>query len=81
MSATDLQSASRCVDDHRECLYRYALVRVRKPEVAEEMDDVSTKEVCATLSINLWVLLHRARMALRRCLETKWFDMPAGGNL
>ena len=22
---------------------------------------------------NLWVMLHRARMALRRCLETNWF--------
>src|SRR5437773_12048914 len=24
-------------DDHGECLYRYALVRVRKPEVAEDL--------------------------------------------
>jgi Sigma-70 region 2 len=37
MSATDLQRASRWVDDHGECLYRYALVRVRKPEVAEDL--------------------------------------------
>jgi RNA polymerase sigma factor (sigma-70 family) len=37
MSATDLQAASRWVDDHGECLYRYALVRVRKPEVAEDL--------------------------------------------
>lgn len=41
-----------------------------------ELDGLETKEVCATLSIsesNLWVMLHRARMALRRCLETNWF--------
>ena len=37
MSATDLQRASRWVDDHGECLYRYALVRVRKAEVAEDL--------------------------------------------
>ena len=37
MSATDLQRASGWVDDHGECLYRYALVRVRKPEVAEDL--------------------------------------------
>lgn len=196
MSATDLQSASRWVDDHGECLYRYALARVRKPEVAEdlvqktflaavrgyekfggrssersglvgilknkivdhfrklgretsftdmeflsdefsekfvpigfwnhdlgpherkpepdevvhraefwqvmrdclsklperiravftmrEMDDVSSKEGCTILSVSgnsLWVMLHRARMALRECLEMNWFNTPAGGSL
>lgn len=35
-----------------------------------------TEEICQELSIstsNCWVVLHRARMALRRCLEQKWF--------
>ena len=197
MNISDIQTAaSRWVDDHGECLYRYALVRVRKPEVAEdlvqetflaavrgydkfggrsserswlvgilknkivdrfrklgretsftdteflsdefsekfvsigfwnhdlgphewkpepdavmhrtefwqvmgdclsklpekiravftmrEMDEVPSKEICAILSIsdsNLWVMLHRARMALRECLEMNWFDTPAGGTV
>jgi RNA polymerase sigma-70 factor (ECF subfamily) len=41
-----------------------------------EVDGLDGKEVCALLGItesNLWVMLHRARMALRRCLETNWF--------
>jgi len=41
-----------------------------------EMDDVDSKDICQQLGIsesNLWVMLHRARMALRRCLETNWF--------
>ena len=41
-----------------------------------EIDDVDSKEICRTLNIsenNLWVMLHRARMALRQCLETNWF--------
>lgn len=41
-----------------------------------EMDDVPGKEVCEMLKIsesNLWVMLHRARMALRQCLETNFF--------
>ena len=41
-----------------------------------EVDGVESKEVCALLSIsdsNLWVMLHRARMALRLCLEKNWF--------
>ncbi len=44
-----------------------------------EMDEVESKEICATLSIsesNLWVMLHRARMALRECLATNWFENP-----
>lgn len=41
-----------------------------------EVDGVESGEICQLLSIsesNLWVMLHRARMALRRCLETNWF--------
>ncbi|HEY8901311.1 MAG TPA: sigma-70 family RNA polymerase sigma factor [Chthoniobacterales bacterium] len=42
-----------------------------------EMEEVPSKEICRMLSItesNLWVMLHRARMALRECLEMNWFD-------
>ena len=41
-----------------------------------ELDGIKSKDICALLNIsenNLWVMLHRARMALRRCLETNWF--------
>jgi RNA polymerase sigma-70 factor (ECF subfamily) len=41
-----------------------------------ELDGLDSCEVCELLNIsenNLWVMLHRARMALRRCLETNWF--------
>ena len=41
-----------------------------------EVDGIESKEICQLLNIsenNLWVMLHRARMALRRCLETNWF--------
>jgi RNA polymerase sigma-70 factor, ECF subfamily len=41
-----------------------------------EVDGVESREICSLLNItesNLWVMLHRARMALRRCLETNWF--------
>jgi RNA polymerase sigma-70 factor (ECF subfamily) len=45
-----------------------------------EVDDVSSEKICQTLNIspnNLWVMLHRARLALRKCLETSWFRKPA----
>ena len=38
---------------------------------------VETGEICKELSItptHCWVLLHRARMALRLCLEAGWFN-------
>jgi RNA polymerase sigma-70 factor (ECF subfamily) len=41
-----------------------------------EVEDISPEEVCAIMNItpnNLWVMLHRARMALRQCLENNWF--------
>ena len=41
-----------------------------------EVDGVESKDICTMLNIsesNLWVMLHRARMALQRCLETNWF--------
>ena len=45
-----------------------------------ELDGIESKEICSLLNIsenNLWVMLHRARMALRRCLETNWFRKQA----
>lgn len=42
-----------------------------------EVDGIESREICALLNIsdnNLWVMLHRARMALRRCLEANWFS-------
>jgi len=39
--------------------------------------ELESDEICKELAItatNLWVLLHRARLRLRACLEIKWFD-------
>lgn len=41
------------------------------------LDDCGPTDVCRELAIspgNLWVLLHRARLRLVRCLEIHWFD-------
>jgi RNA polymerase sigma-70 factor (ECF subfamily) len=41
-----------------------------------EVMDLESEEICKELSItstNLWVILYRARMALRQCLERNWF--------
>jgi RNA polymerase sigma-70 factor (ECF subfamily) len=44
--------------------------------VMRELMGLETDEICKELGIspnNCWVLLYRARMSLRQCLETKWF--------
>ena len=44
--------------------------------IMREVMDLTTEEICKELAItanNLWVMLYRARMALRMCLEQKWF--------
>jgi RNA polymerase sigma-70 factor, ECF subfamily len=50
--------------------------RVASVFALREMDGLSTEEVCELLSLsssNFWVIMHRARMQLRRCVEIKWF--------
>jgi RNA polymerase sigma-70 factor (ECF subfamily) len=49
--------------------------RLAEAFMLREMDGLSTAEVCKRLGItatNSWVMLYRARMALRRCLENQW---------
>jgi len=46
-----------------------------------EVMELSSDEICKELTItanNLWVILYRARMSLRECLEMNWFS--GGGN-
>ena len=50
--------------------------RVSRAFTLREIDGLTSEEICETLNItvnNLWVMLHRARMHLRRCLEMNWF--------
>ncbi|MET0519809.1 MAG: sigma-70 family RNA polymerase sigma factor [Burkholderiaceae bacterium] len=39
--------------------------------------ELDSEEICKELTIsstNLWVMLHRARLRLRECLQLNWFD-------
>jgi RNA polymerase sigma-70 factor (ECF subfamily) len=48
--------------------------------IMREVMDLGTDEICKELTItanNLWVILYRARMALRLCLEQNWFAAQA----
>jgi RNA polymerase sigma-70 factor (ECF subfamily) len=54
--------------------------RTAKVFMMREVMGLETDEICKDLGItstNCWVLLYRARMALRECLQGRWF--AAGG--
>lgn len=53
--------------------------RVASVFALREMDGMSSEEICNALNLsasNFWVIMHRARMQLRRCIEIKWFKHP-----
>jgi len=40
-----------------------------------EIEQLNTKEICELLDVserNLWVMFHRAKLCLRRCIELNW---------
>lgn len=43
--------------------------------VLKNMEDLTTEEICKELGIsasNYWVLMHRAKLQLRECIEKNW---------
>jgi RNA polymerase sigma-70 factor (TIGR02943 family) len=51
--------------------------KYRQAFILRVIDDLEAEEVCKVLDIsssNLWVILHRARLRLRSCLEKHWFN-------
>ncbi len=55
--------------------------RMAQALVLRELEGLSSEAICEALGIgttnNLWVILSRARMRLRACLEERWFA-PGG---
>ncbi len=57
----------KCVDKIPSKLARLFMMR--------DVQETSNEEICKELSItstNAWVMLYRARMAIRKCLEINW---------
>ena len=50
--------------------------RTARLYMLREVMEMTTEEICQEFGItptNLWVILHRARLVLRECLDIKWF--------
>jgi RNA polymerase sigma-70 factor (ECF subfamily) len=59
-----------CIDDLPE---KYGMVFRMKT-----IQEFETEEICKELDItasNLWVIIHRARTQLRKCMEDNWFNI------
>ena len=55
-------------------------VRQAQMFTLSEIDGLSTDELCKVAhaqASNVWVMLHRARLRLRECLEKHWFGINA----
>ena len=64
------------LDVFYRCLARLP-ARLAELFTRREIDGLSTEELCKEMDItatNSWVMLYRARMGLRRCLETNWLS-------
>ena len=50
--------------------------RTARAFMMREITDITSDEICKEIVVtptNLWVMLHRARLSLRECLNSKWF--------
>jgi RNA polymerase sigma-70 factor (TIGR02943 family) len=64
------------VDALSHCLDKLS-DKYRRIFVMREVDGVSSEEICKEFQVqptNLWVMLHRVRNQLKKCLETQWFN-------
>jgi RNA polymerase sigma-70 factor (ECF subfamily) len=56
--------------------------KIARVFMMREFLGLETEEICKELSIsttNCWVVLYRARMRLRECLQINWFGNEPGG--
>ncbi|MEZ5197761.1 MAG: sigma-70 family RNA polymerase sigma factor [Bacteroidales bacterium] len=63
-------------DIFQKCLGRLKEIQ-RMAFVMKHMEDLDTDDICKELNItasNYWVIMHRAKLQLRKCMETNWFN-------
>ena len=56
--------------------------KFRQVFVLKEIEGLDTQNICNEFNIkptNLWVILHRTRNQLKKCLETHWFNKDSHG--
>lgn len=62
-------------DTLRKCMVQLPQ-KQRDAFTLRELDENSSEDICKVLGIsttNYWVIMHRARLVIRKCLEHNWF--------
>lgn len=57
--------------------------RVAGVFVLRELDGYNTDELSRLLDLsanNIWTMMYRARMSLRKCIESNWFSKPSNNS-
>jgi RNA polymerase sigma-70 factor (ECF subfamily) len=65
-----------------ECIHKLP-EKTARVFLLRELDGCESESICKELEIkpsHLFVMLHRARLALRRCLELHWFKCKAASG-
>ena len=73
---TDIYEQKEFIDILYHCMGELP-ERQARAFMLREIDGLTTDEICKALGIsatNSWVILYRARMQLRQCLETNWLE-------
>jgi RNA polymerase sigma-70 factor (ECF subfamily) len=83
VSSPDWQGRPDAALEHKEfrevlnaCLGKLP-ARIAQLFWLREAEGVSTEQLCQELQLtptNVWTMLHRARLGLRRCLSENWFE-------
>lgn len=63
-----------------ELCLEFMPARTARVFMMREVMELTSDEICKELAItqtNVWVILHRARLSLRGCLDIKWFGKTA----
>jgi len=66
----------KMIDYYRKINSKKGKAEVRMVFLLKTVENYETEEICNELDItasNLWVIIHRARHQLRKCLEENWF--------
>lgn len=62
------ETLSQCVEELSD--------KFRRLFILKEIDGYDSKQICKELGIqptNMWVMMHRARNQLKKCMEIHWF--------
>jgi RNA polymerase sigma-70 factor (TIGR02943 family) len=73
----DAYEQKEFLDVFYQCLSEVP-ARLADAFVYREIDGLSTEEICKVLNItasNFWVMIYRARMILRRCIDISWIKI------